>query len=472
MLFNSLDFFLFFVAVFALQWALPHRPRNLLLLAASYFFYGCWDWRFLALIMISTIVDFYCGKAIADSGEIRRRKMFVGISIAVNLAMLGFFKYANFFIDSANEAISTLGFSPAGWHLEIILPLGISFYTFQTLSYSIDIYRGQVKPARNVLDFALFVAFFPQLVAGPIERAKNLLPQMIKKPIFSLDQFYEGCWLVFWGLFKKVVIADNLAVIVDKAFASPDLTNGELLIAVYAFAFQIYCDFSAYSDIARGIAKMMGYELILNFKLPYFSKNPAEFWRRWHISLSSWLRDYLYIPLGGNRKGKRRTYINLYITMLLGGLWHGAAWTFVIWGLYHGTLLAIHRMMTHIRFPVSAEVLLGRRLWWLVRVVCFFHLVCLGWLIFRSDSFEQLFHLLSLFGEPMEFSARSQLWLWQFIVLCLPLLLMQIAQETSGNLNITLRMSAVPRLVVYVVLALLLISVGNFGDKPFIYFQF
>jgi len=472
MLFNSLDFFLFFIVVFVLQWLLPHRPRNLLLLAASYFFYGCWDWRFLSLIIISTLVDFYCGRAIADNGDVKRRKLFVGISIASNLTMLGFFKYANFFIDSANESLASLGFSPANWHLDIILPVGISFYTFQTLSYSIDIYRGQVKPARNFFDFALFVAFFPQLVAGPIERAKNLLPQMLKKPKFCLNQFYDGCWLVFWGLFKKVVIADNLSVIVDKAFNSPDLTNGELLIAVYAFAFQIYCDFSGYSDIARGIAKMMGYELMLNFRLPYFAKNPSEFWRRWHISLSSWLRDYLYIPLGGNRKGKRRTYINLYITMLLGGLWHGAAWTFVLWGFYQGTLLAIHRMITHIQFPVSAESLMGSRLWWLVRVIVFFHLVCLGWLIFRSESMEQLSGMLMLFAEPVEFTRQSMMWFWQLCILCLPLWVMQVLQESSGNTNILLRLSFFPRAVAYSVLGLMLLGLGNYGSKSFIYFQF
>jgi len=472
MLFNSLDFFLFFVFVFLLQWALPHRPRNLFLLAASYFFYGCWDWRFLSLILISTIVDFYCGQAIADTENIKRRKTFAGISIVVNLSMLGFFKYANFFIDSAYESLSAMGFSPATWHLEIVLPVGISFYTFQTLSYSIDIYRGQVKPARNFFDFALFVAFFPQLVAGPIERAKNLLPQMLKKPTFSLDQFYDGCWLVFWGLFKKVVIADNLSVIVDKAFSSPDLTNGELLIAVYAFAFQIYCDFSGYSDIARGIAKMMGYELMLNFRLPYFAKNPSEFWRRWHISLSSWLRDYLYIPLGGNRKGNRRTYINLMSTMLLGGLWHGAAWTFVVWGFYQGALLTVHRLMTRINFPVSAESLLGSRLWWLLRVVFFFHLVCLGWLIFRSESMEQLFSMLSLFGASMEFTTQSMMWLWQLCILCLPLWLMQLMQEWSGNTNILLRLSFFPKAVAYSVLSLMLLGLGNFGSQSFIYFQF
>ena len=298
MLFNSFDFLLFFIPVLLLQWLLPHKPRNLFLLTASYFFYACWDWRFLSLILLSTVVDFYCGQAIADSSDNRRRKLLVSISVVVNLTILGFFKYFNFFIDSAHEALASLGFSPATWHLDIILPVGISFYTFQTLSYSIDVYRGEVKPARKIADFALFVAFFPQLVAGPIERAKNLLPQMLKKPVFSLDQFYEGCWLVFWGLFKKVVIADNLAVIVDRAFNDPSLTNGELLIALYAFAFQIYCDFSGYTDIARGIAKMMGYELMLNFRLPYFAKNSSEFWHRWHISLSTWLRDYLYIPLG------------------------------------------------------------------------------------------------------------------------------------------------------------------------------
>ncbi|PIW49977.1 MAG: membrane-bound O-acyltransferase family protein [Zetaproteobacteria bacterium CG12_big_fil_rev_8_21_14_0_65_54_13] len=472
MLFNSFDFLLFFIPVLLLQWLLPHKPRNLFLLTASYFFYACWDWRFLSLILLSTVVDFYCGQAIADSSDNRRRKLLVSISVVVNLTILGFFKYFNFFIDSAHEALASLGFSPATWHLDIILPVGISFYTFQTLSYSIDVYRGEVKPARKIADFALFVAFFPQLVAGPIERAKNLLPQMLKKPVFSLDQFYEGCWLVFWGLFKKVVIADNLAVIVDRAFNDPSLTNGELLIALYAFAFQIYCDFSGYTDIARGIAKMMGYELMLNFRLPYFAKNSSEFWHRWHISLSTWLRDYLYIPLGGSRKGRRRTCINLMLTMLLGGLWHGAAWTYIFWGGYHGMLLVLHKQVSCVRWPVSATALLGERGWTALRIVLFFHLICLGWLIFRSDSMSQLVQMLMLFGEPLQFTDRSMTWLWQLCILLAPLLLVQLLQAMSGNMNIIMGLSPVSRVAAYSVLSLMLVGLGSFGDKPFIYFQF
>lgn len=360
MLFNSFDFLLFFVVVFIVQRLLPHRQRNLFLLATSYFFYSCWDWRFLSLIMISTLVDFYCGRAIFGSNVNKIRKRYIVISILTNLGILGFFKYAGFFVDSANILISSLGHNPTSFHLNIVLPVGVSFYTFQTMSYTIDIYRKQVKPAENIIDFALFVAFFPQLVAGPIERAKNFLPQVLKKPVVSSSMIMEGGWLVFWGLFKKSVIADNMAIIVDQAFSSSSLAGGDLLIAVYAFAIQIYCDFSGYSDMARGIAKMMGYNLMLNFKVPYFATNPSEFWRRWHISLSSWLRDYLYIPLGGNRNGRLQTYRNLFVTMLLGGLWHGAAWKFVLWGAYHGTLLALHRIMSKFSFP-CAFILAGHQ---------------------------------------------------------------------------------------------------------------
>jgi len=335
--FNSLQFFLFFAVVYSLYLAFNHKWQNRMLLVASYVFYGTWDWRFLSLIVISTIIDYYCGIKIDEITDAKKRKQFLAISIVANLSMLGFFKYFNFFAENLQALCCFFGFQVQPHFLNIILPVGISFYTFQTMSYTIDIYKGQLKPTRKFFDFALFVSFFPQLVAGPIERASHLLPQILSKRKVTIDKFCEGCYLIFWGLFLKVFVADNLARLVDPIFASDPPYNGvKVLLGLYAFAFQIFGDFAGYSNIARGLGKCMGFDIMVNFNLPYFVTNPSDFWRRWHISLSTWLRDYLYIPLGGNKKGTLFTYRNLAITMFLGGLWHGAAWTFIIWGAYRG----------------------------------------------------------------------------------------------------------------------------------------
>jgi len=358
-----------------------------MLLVASYFFYGWWDWRFLFLIFISTLTDFVCGIKIHESDGIRKKK-FVIISVVINLGILGFFKYWNFFSDSLGSLLSQLGLHPGFPTLHIILPVGISFYTFQTMTYSIDIYRGKLSPTYSFMDFALFVSFFPQLVAGPIERAGNLLPQIEGKRNFDQGRFLRGIELFFWGLFKKVFVADNLGIMVDRIYGNPESTGMEYVIATWAFAFQIYGDFSGYTDMARGTAKCLGIELMHNFKQPYFAVNPSDLWRRWHISLSSWLRDYLYIPLGGNRKGKIRTYINLMITMLLGGLWHGAAWNFVIWGGYHGFLLWVHRLATgNTKMGVPTNTSLGL---YMLKAFIMFQFTCLGWIFFRSQNLDQI----------------------------------------------------------------------------------
>ncbi|MDA1306433.1 MAG: MBOAT family protein, partial [Acidobacteria bacterium] len=317
-----------------------------MLLVASYVFYGAWDYRFLSLLGISTIIDYVVALRMADAAG-RHRKAWLIVSLVTNLGLLGFFKYFNFFVDSGNALLIALGVDPMPMRLHIVLPVGISFYTFQTLSYTIDVYRGKLDPTRSLRDFALFVAYFPQLVAGPIERATHLLPQVLNPRRLSMPLLHQGLWLISWGLFKKMVIANNLAIVVDRTFAAGSgATGAEYLIAIYAFAFQIYCDFSGYSDIARGLAALMGIDLMVNFNNPYAATNPREFWRRWHISLSTWLRDYLYVPLGGNRGALWQTYRALMLTMLLGGIWHGAQWTFVVWGLYHGVWLAVHRWMT------------------------------------------------------------------------------------------------------------------------------
>ncbi|MEM7230001.1 MAG: MBOAT family O-acyltransferase, partial [Planctomycetota bacterium] len=343
MQFNSLHFAAFFALVLtAVAASRSHvRVRNCIILAASYYFYGSWDYRFLSLIVISTLIDYACGRMLnvrtmqdQPPARSRRDRAVLAVSLCSNLGILGFFKYFDFFVTSTSAMLEELGVTVHVSTLNIILPVGISFYTFQTLSYTIDLYRGKVRTEDSLLNFAVYVAYFPQLVAGPIERARHLLPQVQSPHAVDWAQLNSGFFLIGWGLFKKVVIADNIAVIVDLVFASETNTGLSTVLGVYAFAIQIYCDFSGYVDIARGAARCMGFDLMQNFNLPYFATNPSDFWRRWHISLSTWLRDYLYIPLGGSKCGRTRTYINLMLTMVLGGLWHGAAWTFVVWGIY------------------------------------------------------------------------------------------------------------------------------------------
>ena len=347
MLFNTFHFAYFFAILFPAYWILRkhYKAQNLLLLLAGYYFYACWEWRFLGLLIFSTVMDFACGLAVDRIEEPKKRKTFVAISMVLNLGMLGYFKYMNFFAASMQVALAKMGWNVPLWHIQVVLPIGISFYTFQSMSYVIDVYRKDIKPTKNLLEFATFVSFFPHLVAGPIMRPTTLLPQIQAPRKFNIDQIYQGAYLIFWGLTKKVVVADNLAPIVNDLFGRWQTIDGGLaLLAIYAFAFQIYCDFSGYTDAARGIAKCLGIELALNFKLPYFATSPQEFWNRWHISLSKWLQDYLYIPLGGSRGGLFNTYRNLMLTMIIGGLWHGASWTFVIWGAYQGLILVGHRL--------------------------------------------------------------------------------------------------------------------------------
>jgi len=429
--FTSFSFLLFLAAVLALYHSLArHRvAQNWLLLLASYAFYGAWDWRFLSLIWLSTGVDYLCGLAMARHRSRSRRILWV--SLATNLGVLFTFKYFGFFHASALALGQRLGFELDPLILHIVLPVGISFYTFQTLSYTIDIYRRELEPRRNLLDFALFVAFFPQLVAGPIERARRFLPQIERPRHVTADQLGEGLWLVAWGYFKKVFIADNLAVLVDEAFA-PGFGGGgaDYLVAVWAFAIQIYCDFSGYSDIARGIAKLLGFELMVNFNLPYFARNPSDFWRRWHISLSTWLRDYLYISLGGSRGSTARTYVNLFLTMLLGGLWHGAAWTFVIWGAFHGSWLAIHRALQN-RFPKlpARTGILGNTLC----VIVTFNGVCLGWLFFRAESLDQALYILGQMSEGLRFDAWAWNSLAELLLYSAPLIAVQVWQACQRD---------------------------------------
>ncbi|MGE0323043.1 MAG: MBOAT family protein [Polyangiaceae bacterium] len=336
MLFNSLAFLAFFAAFLLPFFFTRGKARLVVCLVASYVFYGWWDWRFTGLLAFSTIVDFQVGKYLHATTDQAKRRRWLLVSLVVNLGLLGVFKYLNFFIDSAVEVSTALGLHASKKHLSLILPVGISFYTFQTLSYTLDIYRKQLEPEPSFVRFAAYVAFFPQLVAGPIVRAAEFLPQLRKDPRFDANRFESGMSLIAWGFVKKVVVADSLASVVDHRFRVPEAHDAlSLGLGVFCYAFQIYADFSGYSDIAIGTARLLGYDFPENFRRPYFSTSFREFWRRWHITLSTWLRDYLYIPLGGNRTPGYRTYRNLMLTMLLGGLWHGANWTFVVWGGLH-----------------------------------------------------------------------------------------------------------------------------------------
>lgn len=492
MVFNSLTFAIFFVVIYCLYLLSMSRPgwQNLMLLIASNVFYGWWDYRFLGLIWLSTIIDYLCARAIDErldcvDGEYRwpartRKWILIG-SIGSNLLILGFFKYYGFFVESLARSASAIGVDLHPPLLHVILPVGISFYTFQSLSYTIDVYRGALRPARSLLDFSLFVSFFPQLVAGPIVRAVDFLPQIQRRRFLRADQLYEGGWLILWGFFKKVVIADGLGQLVEPVFKASNLHyDGQyVLIAVYAFAVQIYCDFSGYTDIARGCAKLMGFEFNLNFNLPYLAANPREFWQRWHISLSSWLRDYLYIPLGGNRRGPVRTCVNLMLTMLLGGLWHGAAWTYVLWGGYQGGLLVAHRVAEPLLSRIGG-LLPGwtRDLRKALVIICFFHLTCLGWLIFRAESFQHLGHLLATLLTPWAWwilrgANAIHAGEWGLLLACvLPLLLVQLLQHVKDDLNALLKLPAPVRGLAYLSLFYALVWYGVNDARPFIYFQF
>lgn len=393
MSFASLEFFIFLPVAFGLYYiGKSTRWQNFVLVAASYFFYGWWDYRFCLLMLSSSLFDYFGGLAIATFRNERPRKVALCATLALNLLLLGFFKYFNFFADSLAIAIAAAGFEINTSTLSIILPIGISFYTFQTMSYTLDVYRGVTPSQKNLLDYLAFVSFFPQLVAGPIERARNLLPQFKLVRSFSRHEAENGCRLILWGLFKKMVLADNLAALVDPAFASPDQATGaSLFLATVGFAFQIYCDFSAYSDIATGAAALFGIRLMRNFDTPYFSRSVGEFWRRWHISLSTWFRDYLYVPMGGSRLGIGITIRNLLLTFLLSGLWHGAAWKFVLWGALHGFYLSAacwFRGRNWEKHSADNNLGINPKLGWidLPSILWTFGLVCAGWILFRADS--------------------------------------------------------------------------------------
>jgi alginate O-acetyltransferase complex protein AlgI len=546
--YNTFSFWLFFLGVFVVYWRLAHRGQNRLMLAASYVFYSWWDYRFLFLILISTVIDYIGGLGVANqqlprdrlrrlgallvassvlltSGirygalwdalihgdgtvadalpqtaraflvplgtliaviaygvalprlyaqpEARRRKLFLAISMVANLVILAFFKYFDFFVSSLLDVFGTFGWYPDVGLMHIILPAGISFYTFQAMSYTIDIYRGETEPTTDFGDFALFVCFFPHLVAGPIMRAHTLLPQVLQPRKWSTSDASEGVVLILIGLFKKLVIADNLAVVANAVFfrfedgTASGLTGTEVLIGIYAFAFQIYGDFSGYSAIARGISKLFGYELVINFDTPYLAQSPSDFWKRWHISLSSWLRDYLYIPLGGNRGGLHMMYRNLTLTMLLGGLWHGASWTFVAWGLYHGIILVAFRML-----GVRDTVPPGHALRAALRTFLMFHLTCLGWLLFRAESFGTIVDALHLMATSFEVTSWSISAIVTIAFLAAPLFFLEVFTRGERKLDRLLGSPIPVRFAVYGYVMLMILLFHAEQASEFIYFQF
>jgi len=393
MLFNSFEFLLFLPVVFALYWFVFQRTlrlQNLLVLVASYFFYGWWSWQFMGLLMLSTALDFAYGFWVASPNK-QKAKLFLWLSIINNLGILGVFKYYNFFATQFQEGFGLLGLHIDPLLLNVALPVGISFYTFHGMSYVFDIYRGQQKPVKSFVDYAVFVSFFPLLVAGPIERAGHLLPQVQKTRTFNYTQALEGCRLILWGLFKKILIADTIAQVVDPIFAHyTDYNSPTLILAAVGFAFQIYGDFSGYSDIALGTAKLFGFELLSNFRFPYFSRDIAEFWRRWHISLSSWFKDYLYIPLGGSRAGTQKAVRNTFIIFLVSGFWHGASWNFIVWGFIHACaflpLLLLKRNRNNTDTVAQNATLPSLKELW--QMVTTFGIVTFAWIFFRADNLD------------------------------------------------------------------------------------
>ncbi|MBU1113243.1 MAG: MBOAT family protein [Candidatus Omnitrophica bacterium] len=447
-----------------------------MLLVASYVFYGAWDWRFLSLIWISTILDYICGIKIYESIDFKKRRLFLFLSILGNLSILGFFKYFNFFAANIQKLLGLFGVSVNPNFLNVILPVGISFYTFQTMSYTLDIYRKQMKPTRKLLDFALFVAFFPQLIAGPIERAKNLLPQVLKTRKVTVEKFLEGFRLILWGLFKKVVVADRLGIYVDAVYGNVHHhSNITFILATSFFAFQIYCDFSGYSNMARGLAKVMGFDLMVNFRNPYFAKNIKEFWQRWHISLSSWLKDYLYIPLGGNRKGFLKTNRNIFITMLLGGLWHGANWTFIVWGMLHGIYIVGTKIVQAALEKIIKDKKRNNIISKMLNTLITFIIVSLAWIFFRAENLNDAFYILrSIFSFPeylfIEGVALGHITYSLMGILVVILVEYRSRNNTTGD--VLQFKSMVAQWAVYYLVIFGVIFFGVYGGEQFIYFQF
>ncbi|TXN35969.1 MBOAT family protein [Flagellimonas hymeniacidonis] len=480
MLFNSADFAIFLPITFFFYWYVTHKNvaiQNVFLVVASYLFYGWWDPRFLTLIIFSSFVDYSIGLNLSKSGNPKVRKALLFTSLLVNLGLLGFFKYYNFFVDSFVDAFSFFGREIGAQSLNIILPVGISFYTFQTLSYTIDVYKGKLKPTNNLIAFFAFVSFFPQLVAGPIERATNLLPQFFNKRTFSYTNAVDGMRQILWGLFKKVVIADNCAKFVNIIFENyPEQSGSTLILGAFFFAFQIYGDFSGYSDIAIGVSRLFGFSLMQNFAFPYFSRDIAEFWRRWHISLSSWFRDYLYIPIGGSKGGKLNKVRNVFIIFIVSGFWHGANWTFIIWGflnaLYFIPIMLLNK--NRINTDSVAEGKLFPSLKELFQMLFTFLLTLLAWIFFRAPSVTDAIRYIENIFSDSFFSIPSALneWLLTIALIIFMVFVEWIQRSKKHALELEHNQLKKPlRWAFYLAVTFSLFWFGG-AQQDFIYFQF
>lgn len=480
MLFNSFHFLVYFPIVAAVYFLLPHRVRWGWLLAASYYFYMCWKPAYVAVIWLLTLVDYIAGRAIGAAPTLARRRLYLGISLASNLGLLFFFKYFNFVNETLRAVTGNFDILYGIPNLDVILPLGISFHTFQALNYTIDVYRGEREPERHLGRFALFIAFFPQLVAGPIERAGHLLPQFLVEHRFDASLAASGLRLMLWGFFKKLVIADRLAVFVNAVYDDPSSQSGlRLVVATYAFAYQIYCDFSGYSDIAVGAARVLGFDLTRNFERPYFAQSIGMFWRRWHISLSTWFRDYVFIPIGGSRVGSWRLAFNLMLVFLVSGLWHGANWTYVAWGGLHGAFMVAGIATVAVRGRCWEA--LGRAGRWIrpfVARVVTFHLVAFAWIAFRAASLSDIGTIVARMwawadsSQPLAVPGFDGLELAAAIAFVVVLEAVQLVQE-RGRISAALgRLPSVARLALYAAVALVILLFGRFEERAFIYFQF
>ena len=473
MFFNSINFAIFFPIVFIIYWSLKNKPliyQNIFILISSYIFYAWWDWRFLSLIALSTIVDYFVGIKMSNSNSNHKKKNYLLLSIFINIGLLFVFKYFNFFISSFEQVIHSVGLPFNTKTLNIILPVGISFYTFQTLSYSIDIYKGKIKHTNDFISFAGFVSFFPQLVAGPIERASRLLPQFLHKRTFNYEVAITGLSLICYGFFKKIVIADRLAIYVNNVFGNIDNANTiSLLLAIIFFSFQIYADFSGYSLIARGTAKLLGFNLIINFNKPYIADNIQDFWKRWHISLSTWFRDYVYIPLGGNKVLKWRWYYNILITFLISGIWHGANWTFLIWGLIHGLYLIFYMEIKQRNILQDNMIASIKTL----NIFLVYTCVTFAWIFFRANNID---HAIEYIVKIFAFDFSSNLVQLcadkgptNLIISLFSIFLLYITYMLPSDLSFK-KISS--HLIFNIILIIIITLIGVNGKTEFIYFQF
>jgi alginate O-acetyltransferase complex protein AlgI len=478
MLFNSFEFLIFLSAAFFLYWAIFYKNifyRNFFLLSISYLFYGWWDWRFLFLIVFSSLIDYIAGLKIHQYEEKRKRKIFLWLSLCTNLGFLGTLKYFNFFSNSLYEAFTSVGVELDSFTLDVVLPVGISFYTFQTMSYTIDVYKRKLEPSRDIIAFFSYVSFFPQLVAGPIERAINLLPQFSKLKVFDYSQAVNGLRLILWGFFKKVVLADNVAVYANYVFNNYTEVSGlELIIGAVMFAFQIYGDFSGYSDIAIGTARLFGFELMTNFRTPFFSRDIAEFWRRWHISLSSWFRDYIYIPLGGSQSTKARVIRNIFIIFIISGFWHGANWTFIFWGALNAVfflpLMLLSRNRNNLEVVSQGRFFPSFRE--LTAMLSTFFITCLAWIFFRSPNLSAAFSYLAGITEHQFLPAVNMFHYYYFIIILFWLFIDWLSRYDGFDKFTSEIPNALIRRSFYFIIILMIGLFGAFNKTEFIYFQF